>query len=54
VHIHVKGDQSSFFLLCVTSLEIGVNALRETGPTHVDANLYLAMMETPGFLRRLS
>jgi hypothetical protein len=25
------------------------NALRETGPTHVDANLYLAVMETPGF-----
>jgi hypothetical protein len=25
------------------------NALRETGPAHVDANLYLAVMETPGF-----
>jgi len=25
------------------------NALRETGPDHVDANLYLAMMEMPGF-----
>jgi hypothetical protein len=25
------------------------NALRETGPTHIDANLYLAVMETPGF-----
>ena len=25
------------------------NALRETGPTHVDANLYLAVMEMPGF-----
>ena len=26
-----------------------VNALRETSPTHVDANLYLAVMETPHF-----
>ena len=25
------------------------NALRETGPAHVDANLYLAVMESPGF-----
>ncbi|CAD6231174.1 unnamed protein product [Miscanthus lutarioriparius] len=25
------------------------NALREIGPAHVDANLYLAVMETPGF-----
>ena len=25
------------------------NALRETGPAHVDANLYLVVMETPGF-----
>jgi hypothetical protein len=25
------------------------NALRETGPAHVDGNLYLAVMETPGF-----
>jgi hypothetical protein len=25
------------------------NALRETGLAHVDANLYLAMMEMPGF-----
>jgi hypothetical protein len=25
------------------------NALRETGSAHVDANLYLAVMETPGF-----
>ena len=25
------------------------NAFRETGPAHVDANLYLAVMETPGF-----
>jgi hypothetical protein len=25
------------------------NALRETGPAHIDANLYLAVMETPGF-----
>ena len=25
------------------------NALRKTGPAHVDANLYLAIMETPGF-----
>jgi hypothetical protein len=25
------------------------NALRETGPGHVDASLYLAMMESPGF-----
>ena len=25
------------------------NALRETGPAHVDANLYLAVMEMPGF-----
>ena len=25
------------------------NALRETGPAHVDANLYLAMMEMLGF-----
>jgi hypothetical protein len=25
------------------------NALRETGPTHVDANLYLTVMEMPGF-----
>lgn len=25
------------------------NALRETGPAHVDASLYLAVMESPGF-----
>ena len=25
------------------------NALRETGPTHVDANLYHAVMDMPGF-----
>jgi hypothetical protein len=25
------------------------NALRDTGPAHVDANLYLVVMETPGF-----
>jgi len=25
------------------------NALRETGPAHVDANLYFAVMEMPGF-----
>ena len=25
------------------------NALRETGPAHVDANQYLAIMETPVF-----
>ncbi|RLN09607.1 uncharacterized protein C2845_PM11G27100 [Panicum miliaceum] len=25
------------------------NALRETGSAHVDANLYLVVMETPGF-----
>ena len=25
------------------------NVLREIGPAHVDANLYLAMMEMPGF-----
>ena len=26
-----------------------VNVLRETGPAHVDANLYLAVMEMSGF-----
>jgi hypothetical protein len=25
------------------------NALRETGPAHVDANLYLTVMEMPNF-----
>jgi hypothetical protein len=25
------------------------NALRETGPAHVDGNLYFAVMESPGF-----
>ena len=25
------------------------NALRETGPAHVDADLYHAMMDMPGF-----
>jgi hypothetical protein len=25
------------------------NALRETGPAHIDANLYLAVIENPGF-----
>jgi hypothetical protein len=25
------------------------NALREIGPAHVDANLYLTVMEMPGF-----
>jgi hypothetical protein len=50
----LRATRAPFFLLCVTSLEIGVNALRETRQAHVDANLYLAVMETPGFLRRLS
>jgi hypothetical protein len=28
------------------------NALRETGPAYVDANLYLAMMEMSGFTEK--
>jgi hypothetical protein len=31
-----------------------VNALREIGPAHVDANLYLAIMNTPGFSEEVS
>ena len=27
------------------------NALRETGPAHVDADLYHAMMDMPGFTK---
>ena len=29
------------------------NALRETGPAHVDADLYHAMMDMPGFTEAL-
>ena len=40
-------------ILMLTNMSDAVNnvanALRETGPAHVDANLYLAMMEMPGF-----
>ena len=42
----------------LTNMSDGVNnvanVLRETGPAHVDANLYLAVIEMPGFLRRPS
>ena len=40
-------------MLMLTNMSDAVNnvanALRETGPTHVDAELYLAVMEMPGF-----
>jgi hypothetical protein len=31
------------------AVNIVANALRETGPAHVDASLYLAVMESPRF-----
>jgi hypothetical protein len=40
-------------MLLLTNMSDAVNnvanALRETGLAHVDTNLYLAVMETPGF-----
>ncbi|CAD6261530.1 unnamed protein product [Miscanthus lutarioriparius] len=48
-----KGNFSEEEMLLLTNMSDAVNnvanALRKTGPAHVDANLYLAMMEMPGF-----
>ncbi|XP_066392597.1 uncharacterized protein [Miscanthus floridulus] len=48
-----RGNFSKEEMLMLTNMSDAVNnvanALRETGPTHVDANLYLAVMEMPGF-----
>ena len=48
-----RGNFSEDEMLMLTNMSDVVNnvadALRETGPAHVDANLYLAMMEMPGF-----
>ncbi|CAD6225532.1 unnamed protein product [Miscanthus lutarioriparius] len=48
-----RGNFSKEEMLLLTNMSDAVNnvanALRETGPTHVDANLYLAVMEMPGF-----
>jgi hypothetical protein len=48
-----RGSFSEDEKLLLTNMSDAVNnvanALRETGPAHVDANFYLAVMETPGF-----
>jgi len=48
-----RGNFSEEEILMLTNMSDAVNnvanALRETGPAHVDANLYLAVMEMPGF-----
>ncbi|CAD6240193.1 unnamed protein product [Miscanthus lutarioriparius] len=48
-----RGNFSEEEMLMLTNMSDAVNnvanALRETGPTHVDANMYLAVMEMPGF-----
>ena len=48
-----RGKFSEDEMLILTNMSDAVNnvanALRETGPAHVDANLYLAVMEMPSF-----
>ncbi|CAD6218423.1 unnamed protein product [Miscanthus lutarioriparius] len=48
-----RGNFTEDEMLMLTNMSDVVNnvanALRETGPAHVDANLYLAVMETPSF-----
>jgi hypothetical protein len=48
-----RGTFTEDEMLLLTNMSDAVNnvanALRETSPTHVDANLYLAVMETPGY-----
>ncbi|CAN6173222.1 unnamed protein product [Urochloa humidicola] len=48
-----RGNFSEEEILLLTNMSDAVNnvanALRETGPAHVDANLYLVVMEMPGF-----
>ncbi|XP_008666949.2 uncharacterized protein [Zea mays] len=48
-----RGNFSEDEMLMLTNMSDAVNnvanALRETGPAHVDANLYLAVMEMPGY-----
>ncbi|CAD6238743.1 unnamed protein product [Miscanthus lutarioriparius] len=48
-----RGNFSKEEMLMLTNISDDVNnvanALRATGPAHVDANLYLAVMEMPGF-----
>jgi hypothetical protein len=48
-----KGNFTEDEMLMLTNMSDAVNnvinALRETGPAHVDGNLYLAVMEMPVF-----
>ena len=48
-----RGNFSEEEILMLTNMSDAVNnvanALRETGPAHVDANLYLVVMEMPSF-----
>jgi hypothetical protein len=48
-----RGNFPKYEMLMLTNMSNVVNnvanALRETRLAHVDANLYLAVMETPGF-----
>jgi hypothetical protein len=48
-----RGNLSEDEMLMLTNMFDVVNnvanALRETGPAHVDGNLYLAVMEMPGY-----
>ena len=48
-----RGTFTEDEMLLLTNMSDAVNnvanALREISPAHVDANLYLAIMETPGF-----
>jgi hypothetical protein len=48
-----RGNFTEDEVIMLTNMSDAVNnvanALRETGPAHVDANLYLAVMEMPNF-----
>ncbi|CAN6360009.1 unnamed protein product [Urochloa humidicola] len=48
-----RGNFTEDEVIMLTNMSDAVNnvanALRETGPAHVDANLYLAVMDMPGF-----
>jgi hypothetical protein len=50
-----KGNFTEDEMLILTNMSDAVNnvtnALRETGPAHVDGSLYLTVMEMPGFTK---
>jgi hypothetical protein len=50
-----RGNFTEDEMLMLTNMSDAVNnvanALRETGPAHVDGSLYLAVMDMPGFTK---